>query len=965
MITFNPGKYVSAEMKEAIAIYNNHQQNNTVPTAADLKRNAFLSYIYIVHRIDNPTPDESEEFRVNPELAWLRLITRENLFSNAMSYHEKNRCLRSSVYLLRAWIYSNLAKCNNTKPEYATNANKDFAKAKEYEVKKNIFCPISGGRAHHLAAQLAWSADRATLIEDRKVAIREGFDYTAFAFSEPMLNLAVALITHQPNPLLIHVMPASLADLPLSAIVSDECIYQRDIQNDSDNLLEDRSTVLAHYLDAIMLLSGNQIDLAVAELKQIVIAGEHNILCDFGPADDTNTTTLKEFWRGLLLQDYGALVGGLLEALTRYTRSKVEKQARQALRNQIVTVVLEIDSLGATTEDSKKVAMLKSRVLPLIVKLAGTDLSVNQARGMKFASSMFVPKFVAGKAVKGSLSKLAINILEVFYSTVGLQKSEIEQIHANDLGRIHSSGQFNDTLARSICINCIEWLQNESRKQKITKLALFSPCKKAYAKLLGNQIFTPSHSLLFLGELALILSSENSFAELAQRIDAIYQRFCQLGGEQYDPYRALNAIFKKVDSNIGRPLFDILQLTGEFPENTSLFHSTGQGLSLPASNNNTEARKATISYLIALELFSKKYYKIGAYYLAQAFILGEGGNLFAKDDRGFCRGLFADRNWHCFYTILMTSMQGYHNNHRKSRALLFRGRADYANQIITELTAIEAKDKLKDCDKIDLFKEIVLPKLLYLAGFNLGDNQRTAMNKKILTRNLCKATKNALNIATQLLGLTIEDFDIAVNKCIDLGATNPSADQADTLLGIEASKKFFLKLRAEIDAYLTKGQHILVQKCFPYLAHAVGHFSWRSEKPFISAYKLFLGVVIEDESAQNTSAPLSDGRGSRITVAMDEVILNEVAIVGILDQEDSDIDLVHHTDSDDESSEVLKPSIRTRRRVNSSIAHSLQLSHNLGHSTSSSSLPNSQPQELSDVDPDDDVDDRVVQRLAQ
>lgn len=880
----------------------------------ELESSAFLTYIHIVQVIERERPNLRSLFD------WMKLNdSLKKYFAFALRHKEENRCLYSGLNLIQAWIYSNLARLDKDSSTYGSEVNKYFDRAKKYEAKENLENPISGGKVHFLLAQVSWAnSDDSDPVkvkqlmrettDDMLIAVEKGFDYAKFIFSDPMKKFSLAVIKQKKHDSKL-IMPQSLADVPFDELVTDAYVYDRALQNNDNLELEYRSATLARYVFAMMLMERQQFDLAALALKFIIYKGERSSLCAIQPQDDNETQEIKLFWQELLLQDYSAFISKLFDAFARYQRVSENKRARVALRNEMLALAVEIDSKGKSTTDKVKVDTLKERLLPLIVRFSSTDLSTKQILGMKFTRSNVMPNSAAAVAANLSLSKLTLETLEAFVETFGLNQDDIRQISSERLAQIQSEGSFDEGLSRSVIEREVTLAQSKYAKRFKVRQPLLTLCKPAYVKLNNEDMYTPSHPLLSLVKLELILSHAQagaSFSELVSRIDIICEESLResLLPDSYDYSVALFAIMKnQVDAKSKKSLFEMLLENGSLGESVSLF--SFDSCQLARSANDENGNKAVISYLIALQLFSKQRYELGTYYLAQAYYFGNQGSLFRDMDNGFCQSLFYEKNWSTFYALITRCLQSYAEE--RLDASMKQRRIDYTNKILLDIKSIE-ESKESDCVKIQQFKNNILPMLLFLSGLDLGSQQKVALRISTLKKsNLCKATKIGLNIAIQLLGLTKDDFKNAKEACL-----KKATDNEDNLkLGLNASELYFDDIVDNIDNYnLKQHSYALISACRPFLAVSRGNFPREQSGVSQEAMYFFLGVKPQKASkavAQSSSSLTSDQNNiAKSTIKLNELNINEAPVNHSI-QEESEHDIFVDNFDDDEPSEVFVP----------------------------------------------------------
>ncbi len=891
MFTFDKVHFHSQEMQNAIDTYQVHLQNNTKPNTNELETSQFLAYIDIVYEI------QKAEKSLKTVEDWMELkVLLEKKFDLALRHSNESRCLRSSVNLLKAWLYANIVSYNAVKfADLKEKSEKLFEVAKKEEAKENLDFPISGGKVHHLSAALAWStlenADDArliatlnTIIHDLNCAVEKGFDYTIFAFTKQMVELTIALMK-QDKKLPKQLMPKSLSDLSLEDIVTDKCIYIRAQQDYEDYAIENQSLNFTKYYFAIMLLSLGKKYLAASQLKLLVNKGELPILCHISENDTNDVKEIKLFWNELLSQNYRAFSCRMYDALARYFRNDTGKQSRNELRNQMLDALIQIDRTGTKKEDNAKIHEARHTILPILVRLAGTDLSANQIKGIGIATSSVIPSSIGGIAISESLSQLVMNLFTIFVETVGLSIQDLQSIDPLKYRNIVSTGTFDEKLAMQASIKYVKD-KNAEVANKTSKYALFPVFKSEIDKLVGSGTATPSHSLLFLAEMELLLSQKNpDDADLKKQLDKIYQQFCKSNSPQFDPLTILWVISRRRRNSTSQSRFEILLQNGELNENTS-FLDFRYNQTLTSNCGPTE-RNAIISYIMALVLYSKKQYKIGSYYMAQAFILGQTGQIFFQTDRGFVHDMFIDRNWPTFFHVFSQSMQCYIDTRDKTSQVKVI-RVDYVKHILRTLNEINDNDNnaITHADKINQFKERVLPSLLFLAGLNLGKSQRVAIKSTTLQiSNLCKATKNGINIATQLLGITPEDFIHAKSRCM----SKPTDDLPAVQLGMEATEAYFNQLRKGMEIFANVKKCGLERACYPYLSQAIGEFNWQPLQISPTVVKHFLGKDLDKYK-----------KGSEINLVNDD-----------------DTNIADGSESSDEESEIYQPLPLTLETMNS------------------------------------------------
>jgi hypothetical protein len=857
MKLFCSSRYTDPAMLDAIAVYENHIAGQTIPDASQLKASPFLSYIHLVHLI------HQKEAKLKKASQWSEFkVSVEALFSNALQREESARSLRSSALLLKAWVYAKIAKLDPDNNEHSIKSDELFENAKKAENKKNIENPISGGKVHHISAMLQWaqvdpeevdlSEQFEELADDWLIAVEKGFSYTAYAFSQPMIELTQAIMKQDKIKSNRLASIESLSDFTLTDLISDEVIFDRQLQSNSAFLMEFQSATMARYCYAIQLMAIGKHDLALEQLKKVLTLGEHAVITQTHENDDKDVKNIKEFWSALLLRDYSALRAQFYNALVSYNRSAEDKQGRQDIRNEILKRFIQIDSRGSETEDKLKLDDIKQQILPLIIRLSGTTLSADQKRGIQGAVSKVVPSKVGTIALQKSMSDLAMNLLSILIHTVGLSINDVASIEDRHIEQLKIAGHFDLTLARKACEKYVKDTLNRLN-QSYSEYPLYTICRKIYDQSIGTSVKTQRHGLIFLAQLELLLST-NSTASVANEVGKIYQQFCELDSRAYDPLIIMTRIGKQVSSSDKLSVFDRLRQTGTTDNNTSFLNFSHH--SSYSINYTKQDREGLISYIIALELLAKNRIELGVYYLANAFTLGKRGEIFYQIDNGFVAGLFDQRNWQVFSVLFKCAMHDYVQQHQDQKDSK-KGRADYVVQILRELQSIIDNKELNNSARIQRCKETILPMLLFLSGFNLGKAQRLALSKDFLkTKNLNKASKRGLNMMVQLLGVTLDDFGYAKNRCM----SKHTDSLEDMRFGMHACEKYVSELLNSLQQNAVSTKRILEHRCLPFLATAVGQFTWVANAPSEQAMRQFVGrqiVTSKTVSSQSASSSAS------------------------------------------------------------------------------------------------------------
>ena len=818
MLTLDPNSYASEDMQQAVEIYNQHIKNKTEPSKIELEENAFLACVHLIYLID------AKEAKLKTRHDWMDLegATRP-LITTALQHREETLILRPLLNLIKAWIHYKIHALTPNDQSYLERANGYFELALKQEFK--VEDPISAGMVHHLAVLMTPDMSNKPVMLDRlRIAIEKGFDYAKFAFSSGMSQFALQLINKK-KILDQSVVAIGLHEYSLSQIISTEFILEED-EDDQAQTIKDlfRSATLCHYYLALRYLAEGRMELAIPELRKIVQEGESRVLCHIRKNDTAEVQSIKHFWKDLLNNDYVSFRNKIYNALVNYNRTN--KPGRFALRNEMLRVMIEIDS-QTDIDDDVKIKNAFQSLLPLIIRIAGTDLSVNQKRGLKSANSIFVPAKLSDYAVAESLSELAKELVQIIVEKggIGVMPDAVNVISSEEIMSFSLNAEFDEKIARNAIIRFIDDCQRDLIKRNLDH-ELFMECKLENDKYVGKNTKSPAHSLLFLAKLEYELSKsivdQNQLKEIVAKTEREYYL---IADEQHDPLLILWNI-------VQHERFQLLVQNSMINDNESLLYFDR----VNRLNTKCEGkeREAIVCYLLALVLFSKQQYELGARYFAKSFSLGDESPLFNQVDNGLARRFFCDRNWYTFSHLFVASLSQYAEGTDRSKLKTLR--RDYAKEIVRNVMDIDADETINDQQKILKFKESVLPMLLFLAGINLGATQRMALKRKSLKiGNLCKASKDGLNLAIQLLGITPTEFEHALNRCLAKASDNPK----DTALGLDACKTYFKDLYSKLQTQFDDKRQ-LEWKCYPYLALAIGEFAWQPKQIPQIVQKTFL-----------------------------------------------------------------------------------------------------------------------------
>lgn len=849
---FSEDKQSQGSFINAIKIFQEQYGNGRRADIDDLKKNPFLALVVLVNELEEA---EKQSLQVNDLLLFHHRF--EECFDVLLSGKAKHgfRCLRAGLYLLKSWLYAKIQDFDSESlvEPFATLGKKSqkdseyyFDKAlseEQYYLENKLHipfesdrvadptydvplveAPVTNGLVHHLHAQRLWvkatsdsmmSREKLSEINDAmEAAAKLGFNYKEYAFSQPIVSSLDAIIHKKDTPGMDN-KQVSLSQFSIKDCFEDTFIYSRQQQRREFPLLESRSIRLIGYIHMVRFLQLGDIKTALHIIKGIVDTGELSYLCEINDDDSDEIKSIKSFWSHLLASNYPTLRNIMFDVVIAYNRYDDNKQARQQLRDRILDHLINIDGLGTTRQDSGKMQLIKRDILPLITELSGTGLSAAQKAGIRSKKD---------GAIKKSLSKLVMNLLEPLVSIAGITAKDIERL-------MPSIAQSSDTnfSAKDAELGVKQYIRiiEQKNQKRTSQWKVWTDYQAIVTQNLGKEQFSHAHNLLPVAMLEKAIAENRQHQDMekfAGAVERIEKHLIHVESSNNDPLLSLYILTRKFDPKQQQTVFQELTENAKLNDDGSLWDFT-HDLQLKTCADST-LRAASASYLIGLALCSKEYYSLGSYYLAKAHHHSRGGTIFQNVDFGYLSQLFHRHNWQLFYEDYSKCIQGYLSKYEKDtgvheeRVSFIEKLQDHLSHIqtpnlSTDLTiSLSQDDNKKNSQKISEFYQEHLWQLLYLSGISLGKLQRTAMKAGAMSRNLCSVTSDGITLAIQCLGMNKKQFMDA----LDQAKTEASKSNIDMRLSFEACEKYFDSRLEETKKQLKADKHGLMSECLHDLA---------------------------------------------------------------------------------------------------------------------------------------------------